>query len=88
MDFQHLIKQMNPEVYQQLKQSLELSKWPNGASLTQQQKEICMEAVIAYEHTHLTEDQRTGYVEKGKKITDKGVVKQPINLIDILDVHS
>lgn len=88
MNFKAMIDQMNPEIYQQLKESLELSKWPNGKSLSQEQKETCMEAVISYELTHLPENERTGYVEKGKKITNKGIVRQPINLIDILDADS
>lgn len=86
MNYESLIDQMTPEIYQQIKTSLELSKWPNGTALTQQQKEICMEAIIAYELKNVPENERTGYFVKGKKMTDKGVVEQPINLIDILDV--
>lgn len=83
--YQDVIANMQPDVYEQLKQSLELSKWPNGVALTPEQRDHCMRAVIAYELQNLPEEAHTGYVKLGKKITDKGVEVQPINLIDILD---
>lgn len=86
--YQDVIGNMQPDVYQQLKESLELSKWPNGTPLTQEQKEHCMQAIIAYEHRNLPANQHTGYVELGKKVTERGVELQPINLIDILDPYS
>ena len=88
MDYNTLISQMTPEIYENLKSSLELSKWPNGQRMTEQQKELCMEAVIAYEYKFKSEQQRTGYIEKGKKVTAKGVEQSPINLIDILQGDS
>ena len=67
--YKDVIANLQPEVYLQLKESLELSKWPNGAALTPEQREHCMQAVIAYELQNLPEDARTGYVKLGKKIT-------------------
>ncbi|AJQ95240.1 DUF1315 family protein [Gynuella sunshinyii] len=88
MDYNTLINQMTPEIYQTLKSSLELSKWPNGQRMSEQQKESCMEAIIAYEYRFKNEQERTGYIEKGKKITQQGVQESPINLIDILQEGS
>ena len=88
MDYNTLIGQMTPEIYENLKSSLELSKWPNGQRMTEQQKEVCMEAIIAYEYKFKSEKERTGYIEKGKKVTANGVQQSPINLIDILQEGS
>lgn len=62
MDFKQLLESITPEVYENLKTAIELGKWANGQALTQEQKELCMQAVIAYEHNHVPEDQRTGYI--------------------------
>ncbi|MEC8429531.1 MAG: DUF1315 family protein [Pseudomonadota bacterium] len=62
MDFKQLLDSITPEVYENLKTAIELGKWGNGEKLTQEQKELCMQAVIAYEHNHVPEDQRTGYI--------------------------
>ena len=37
--YKDVIANLQPEVYLQLKESLELSKWPNGAALTPEQRE-------------------------------------------------
>ena len=55
---------LTPERYAQLKQALELGRWPNGERLSTQQRSICMEAVILYDHQKLPEEARTLYIEK------------------------
>jgi hypothetical protein len=74
-----LIKNITPEIYQRLKQALELSKWPDGTRLTEEQKHHCMEAILLYEHAQgVPETQRTGYIDRTKptpcsgKVTDNG----------------
>lgn len=62
MDYQALLKSLTPEVYDNLKRAVELGKWPDGRSLTAEQKQTCMQAVIAYEHLHLPADRHTGYI--------------------------
>lgn len=61
--FIEMIENITPEIYQNLKQSVELGKWPNGKLLTKDQKETCLQAIIAWEIKHLPEHQRTGYME-------------------------
>ncbi len=67
MNFEQLINSMTPEIHGNLKRAIEIGKWPDGAMLTQQQKESCMEAVITYEGKFLDENQRVGYIDRGKK---------------------
>ncbi|MBB1485364.1 YeaC family protein [Oceanospirillum sediminis] len=64
MSLQALIQNMTPEIYHNLRTAVELRKWPNGVRLTEDQVEICMEAVIRYELTHdLPAEQRVGFME-------------------------
>ncbi|MYM62460.1 YeaC family protein [Pseudomaricurvus sp. HS19] len=62
MNIDELINSITPEVYENLKRSIELGKWPDGRPLTQEQREHSMQAVIAYELKHLPAEERTGYV--------------------------
>lgn len=68
MTYEELIERLDPNVYQSLRQSLELGKWPDGRKLTPEQRAISLEAVIYYETAHnVPEDQRTGYIDRGTK---------------------
>lgn len=61
--FMEMIEKITPEIYQNMKQSVELGKWPNGKPLTREQKETCLEAIIAWEAKHLPENERTGFID-------------------------
>ncbi len=54
---------VTPYVYDQFRKAVELGKWPNGARLTKQQLETCMQAIIRFEVEHVSPEDRTGYVE-------------------------
>ncbi|GAA6169738.1 YeaC family protein [Sessilibacter corallicola] len=62
MNIQDLLETVTPEIYENLKRSIELGKWPNGQKLTKEQKENSLQLVIAYEQEHFPEQERTGYV--------------------------
>ena len=62
MDFQQLIESMSPDIYERLKQGVELGKWPNGQRLTKEQTAQSLQAVIAYEHRNMGDEERTGYL--------------------------
>ncbi len=61
MDFKQLIEGITPEIYQQLQQAVEIGKWPDGRSLTEEQRSLCMQAIIAFDQRQ-PEQNRTGYV--------------------------
>ena len=61
-DFQQLFDTINPEIYETLKRAVELGKWADGERLSREQRANCMQAVIAYEHKHLSPEERSGYV--------------------------
>ena len=67
MDFNGLIESITPETYEKLKRALELGKWADGVRLTQAQREQVMQAIIAYGERNLAQEQRVGYIDRGKK---------------------
>jgi len=61
-----LLNNMTSDIYQNLKSSVELGKWPTGDKLSNEQKQLCLQAIIAYEKKHLPAEQHTGYIETKK----------------------
>ncbi len=67
MTLEQLIRSLNPDMYQRLRRAVELGRWPDGARLTPEQRELCMEAVLHYENLHQVEAQdRVGYLDLTK----------------------
>ena len=60
--FAHLISNITQDVYVSLKLAVEIGKWPDGRKLTQEQKELSLQAVIAWELKNLPEEERTGFM--------------------------
>lgn len=67
MQFKQLIETITPEIYVNLKTAIEIGKWPDGRSLSNEQRELCLQAVIAYELKNIPENERTGYIDRGSK---------------------
>lgn len=63
MDLQQLLSSLTPDIYQNLKRAVELGKWPDGNRLSSEQRQLCMQAMIAYEQNNLLPEQQTGYIE-------------------------
>lgn len=67
MNFDRMVAQMTPEMYENFKQAVALRKWPDGRRLSPEQTELCLEAVIKYEVIHdVPADQRVGYLERNE----------------------
>ncbi|WP_017938401.1 YeaC family protein [Zestomonas thermotolerans] len=60
--FLEMIENITPEIYESLKLAVEIGKWPDGRKLTQEQKELSLQALIAWEIKNLPEEQRIGYM--------------------------
>ena len=71
MDLQQLLNNLTPDIYQNLKRAVELGKWPDGNRLSSEQRQLCMQAMIAYESKHLPPEQRTGH------LPPKGIPPKP-----------
>jgi len=61
-NFAEIASTINAEVYESFKLAVETGKWPDERKLTAEQKELCLQAMIAYELKNLPEDQHTGYM--------------------------
>ncbi|MFS2160104.1 YeaC family protein [Pseudomonas sp. Pseusp122] len=60
--FIEMIENITPDIYESLKLAIEIGKWSDGRKLSQEQRELSMQAMIAWEMQNLPEDQRTGYM--------------------------
>ncbi|MDR9752737.1 DUF1315 family protein [Pseudomonas sp. SZMC_28357] len=60
--FNHMIENITPEIYQSLKLAVEIGKWSDGGKLTPEQRELSLQAMIAWEVQNLPEEERTGYM--------------------------
>src|SRR5690554_5921729 len=76
--FIQMLRNISPEVYESLKTAVELGKWADGRKLTQEQKELCLQAIIAWEMDNLPEEERTGYIAQSCKTASKA----PANLVE------
>lgn len=63
MNIDHLINAMSPQVYEILKQGVEIGKWPNGVALTSEQREKATQGMMLYQGTHLAQ---TDHMTVGK----------------------
>ena len=73
IDYLDVIEQMTPQVYENLKRSLELGKWPSGSAMDSKQKEHCMQAIIAYDALHVVTEHRVGYIDREERSDDHPV---------------
>lgn len=67
MTYEELIAAMTPQMHAALKQAIELGKWPDGRRLSDEQRQICMRAVIAYDMENLPPEERIGFIDRTKK---------------------
>jgi uncharacterized protein YeaC (DUF1315 family) len=84
MDYLQLIDRMSPEVYQNLVRSVELGKWPDGRTVSPEQRVNAMQAIIAWGEKHLPRGERVGFIDKGHKEGDAcdDPEEQPLNWQD------
>ena len=67
MNIEQMLAILNPEIVERLRTAVEIGKWPNGIVLTKEQREICMQAVYAWEMENLPKEQRSGYIDRATK---------------------
>ena len=67
MNFDKVIQSVTPDIYNNMQHAIATGKWPNGVALTEEQKEYCMQIIIAYDKKYKTEEDRTGYLPEKPK---------------------
>ena len=62
MTLDDLVNSITPDIYDRLKRAVEIGKWDNGQMLSKEQREQCLQAIIAYDDMHKSESDRVGYI--------------------------
>lgn len=70
MNIEQMLAVLDADIVARLRTAVEIGKWPNGVVLTAEQRQISMQAVIAWEVQNLPETERSGYIHKGHKTED------------------
>ena len=74
---QTLIDSITPEIHENLKTAVEIGRWANGDRLTPEQLEHSLQAIIAYEARHLSEEQAFAAAETRFKQLSASVSSTP-----------
>ena len=70
MTLDDLINSMTPQIYENMKQAIELGRWPDGRKLDAEQRSLCLEAAILFEESSdMPAENRIGYMEAACKST-------------------
>ena len=81
MTLDQLIQSMTPQIYENMKQAIELGRWPDGRQLDSEQKALCMEAAMLFEvQQDVPETQRIGYMESQCKSKSTDSDEQPLTI--------
>ena len=62
-----LVESLTPSMVNDLKQAIELGKFPDGRVVSDKQKELMIEATILYDALTLPEEERTGFIHRKKQ---------------------
>jgi len=85
MNIEDLISSMTPQIYQNMKEAVELGRWGDGRTMSKEQKSHCVEAMIRFEHLHgIGETERVGYVDMSnkRKKASSADEPQPLKIIE------
>ena len=80
-DFHSLLQMIDAEVHVELRRAVEIGRWRDGISLSGEQRELCLQAVIAWEARNLPEQQRSGYIEHGRRHGACGSAAEPLRIV-------
>ncbi len=83
-----LLATMTPEIHQALKTAVELGHWENGEKLTVEQKEHCLQAIIAYDKTFISPQERVGFINREGSTCSKGEAEREKAGTDHIDQSS
>lgn len=67
MKLDQLLGAVTPQAYENLKYAVETGRWLNGQLVTAEQRDHCLQAIIAYDLKHLEERERVGFIDRGRK---------------------
>lgn len=80
-DFAALVDSMSMEVWHSMRQAVETGRWPDGRRLTAEQRQLSLQAVLAWEiRNQVPEEQRTGFVPVPECDTEDPHGEQAVDL--------
>ena len=80
MDAEQLLQAMTPEVYDRLVYAVETGRWPEGTTLSKEQRDSCMQAVMLYQSKHNAEAQHMTVAQGGEiSFKSKAELKKQFN---------
>ena len=79
-----LVESLTPSMVSDLKQAIELGKFPDGRVVSEKQKELMIEATILYDAMKLSEEERTGFIHRGKQAS--GIMDHTSDIILSKDI--
>lgn len=69
MQFDDLVSSITPDTFERLLQAVELGKWPDGVKLSDQQREHCIQLVMAYQARYCPSDEAFRIGADGQLVT-------------------
>ena len=79
-----LVESLTPSMVSDLKQAIELGKFPDGRVVSREQKELMIEATILYDALKLPEEERTGFIHRKKQAS--GIIDVASDIIPSKDI--
>ena len=79
-----LVESLTPSMVSDLKQAIELGKFPDGRVVSREQKELMIEATILYDALNLPEEERTGFIHRKKQAS--GIMDVTSDIIPSKDI--
>lgn len=79
-----LVESLTPSMMSDLKQAIELGKFPDGRVVSREQKELMIEATILYDALKLPEEERTGFIHRKKQAS--GIMDGASDIIPSKDI--
>ena len=79
-----LVEALTRSMASDLKQAIELGKFPDGRVVSEKQKELMIEATILYDAMKLSEEERTGFIHRGKQAS--GIMDIASDIIPSKDI--
>ena len=81
-----LVESLTPSMVGDLKQAIELGKFPDGKVVSNEQKELMIEATILYDAQKLPEEDRTGFIHRKKQAS--GLMDIVSNIVPSKDIEN
>ena len=78
-----LVESLTPDMVNDLKRAIEIGKFPDNRAVSEEQRELMIEATILYDALKLPEEERTGFIHRKKQAS--GVLNVVPNIISSKD---